>query len=87
MFGSCPVAEACEGVKDVLNPNTGEVIGVGALSRNSREHVEKCRFGHDHNSELCSDCIPNYLVRVSANPVGTCSRCPNGGQIYSCLSC
>jgi hypothetical protein len=79
VFGACPIAEACEGVKDVLDRNTGEVLGIGELSRGDKEFVEKCRSGHAQTSELCSDCIPKFLVRVTANPPGTCSKCPEGG--------
>ncbi len=82
VFGACPVSEACEGVPDVLNPNTGEVLSVGSLSRGLKDELERCRSGHAQDSELCSDCDSKYLVRVSASPAGTCSKCPAGGTNF-----
>lgn len=82
VFGACPVAEACEGIPDVTDSSTGEVISTGDLAKTSRVRLEKCRHGHAENSELCSSCIQKYLVRLTANPAGTCSECPAEGTNF-----
>ena len=79
LFGACPIKEACLGVSDILDPNTREVLSVAPLEKGDKEKFEACRFGHLNTSELCSDCNRNYLVRLTANPPGTCSECPDGG--------
>jgi hypothetical protein len=83
VFGACPVKDACLGVPDILDPNTKEVLSVKPLKKGDKEKFENCREGHLTSSELCSDCIKNYLVRLTANPPGTCSLCPEEGTNFA----
>ena len=83
IFGACPVKHACLGVPDILDPNTKEVLSVKPLEFGDKKKFEMCRSGHLNTSELCSDCTTNYLVKLTANPPGTCSKCPPGGQNFA----